>query len=43
VLTLYAAKTAKEVHALDPDPVCFSELEKNISLNPAVAKKIKIN
>ncbi|MGK0421789.1 MAG: FkbM family methyltransferase [Polaribacter sp.] len=41
VLTLYAAKTAKEVHALDPDPVCFSELEKNISLNLDVAKKIK--
>jgi len=41
VLTLYAAKTAKEVHALDPDPVCFSELETNISLNPAVAEKIK--
>ncbi|QHI38122.1 Ribosomal protein L11 methyltransferase [Kordia antarctica] len=41
VLTLYAAKTAKEVHALDPDPVCFSELETNISLNPAIAEKIK--
>ncbi|MFT5251167.1 MAG: FkbM family methyltransferase [Flavobacteriales bacterium] len=41
VLTLYASKTAKEVHALDPDPVCFSELETNISLNPAVAEKIK--
>ncbi|MFK7750515.1 MAG: FkbM family methyltransferase [Kordia sp.] len=41
VLTLYAAKTAKEVHALDPDPVCFSELNKNVELNPAVADKIK--
>lgn len=41
VLTLYAAKTAKEVHALDPDPVCFSELNRNVELNPAVADKIK--
>jgi len=42
VLTLYAAKTAKEVHALDPDPVCFSELNRNVELNPAIADKIKI-
>lgn len=41
VLTLYAAKTAKEVHALDPDPVCFNELNTNVELNPAVAEKIK--
>lgn len=41
VLTLYASKTANEVHALDPDSVCFSELETNISLNPTIAKKIK--
>lgn len=41
VLTLYAAKIAKEVHALDPDPVCFSELNRNVALNPAVAEKIK--
>lgn len=41
VLTLYAAKTAKEVHALDPDPVCFTELNKNVALNPAIADKIK--
>ncbi|WP_430410388.1 FkbM family methyltransferase [Kordia sp.] len=41
VLTLYAAKTAREVHALDPDPVCFSELNRNVALNPAVAEKIK--
>ncbi len=41
VLTLYAAKTAKEVHALDPDPVCFSELNTNVELNPAIAEKIK--
>ncbi|MDN3664288.1 FkbM family methyltransferase [Algibacter miyuki] len=42
VLTLYAAKTANTVHALDPDPVCYSELEKNITLNPEISEKIKI-
>ncbi|WP_052503434.1 FkbM family methyltransferase [Lacinutrix sp. Hel_I_90] len=41
VLTLYAAKTAKEVHALDPDPVCFSELETNVALNLDISGKIK--
>lgn len=41
VLTLYAAQTAKEVHALDPDPVCFSELNTNVALNPTIADKIK--
>ena len=41
VLTLNAAKTAKEVHALDPDPVCFNELNTNVELNPAIADKIK--
>ncbi|MDO6596416.1 FkbM family methyltransferase [Oceanihabitans sp. 2_MG-2023] len=41
VLTLYAAKTAKMVHAIDPDPVCFKELNNNVALNLDVAKKIK--
>jgi len=41
VLTLYAAKIAKQVHALDPDPVCFSELDKNVTLNPTISNKIK--
>ncbi len=41
VLSLYAAKTVKEVHALDPDPVCFRELKANIALNPSIAEKIK--
>ena len=40
VLTLYAAETAKEVHALDPDPVCFKELQTNINLNPRLSAKI---
>ena len=41
VLSLYASKIAKEVHALDPDPICFNELNKNIELNPSVSSKIK--
>lgn len=41
VLTLYAAKIAKEVHALDPDPVCFEELNTNVQLNPSIAEKVK--
>ena len=41
VLSLYAAKTAKMVHALDPDPICFKELNKNVILNPSIAQKIK--
>ncbi|MHA7057575.1 FkbM family methyltransferase [Aquimarina sp. M1] len=41
VLTLYAAKIAKKVHALDPDPVCFSELNMNVALNPVISGKIK--
>lgn len=40
VLTLYLAKTAKKVYALDPDPICFDELNKNIALNPEIASKI---
>lgn len=40
VLSLYAAKTAKKVHAIDPDPVCFRELCSNINLNPDICHKI---
>ncbi|MBQ4821776.1 FkbM family methyltransferase [Aquimarina sp. MMG016] len=41
VISLYAAHIAKEVYSIDPDPICFEELEKNISLNPDLSKKIK--
>lgn len=41
VLTLYAAKIAKHVIALDPDPICFDELNTNVNLNPNIAFKIK--
>lgn len=39
--TLYAAQIAKKVYALDPDPVCFKELNKNVELNPSLVSKIQ--
>ncbi|HMC01204.1 MAG TPA: FkbM family methyltransferase, partial [Flavobacteriaceae bacterium] len=41
VLSLYIAHKALKVYALDPDPVCFKELETNIALNKTLAEKIK--
>lgn len=41
VLSLYIAHKAKQVYALDPDPICFQELTTNITLNPHIVKKIK--
>lgn len=40
VLSLYIAHKAKQVYALDPDPICFEELSTNIELNPELAKNI---
>ncbi|WP_299438764.1 FkbM family methyltransferase [uncultured Aquimarina sp.] len=40
VLSLYTTRKAKKVYALDPDPVCFKELQKNIALNPTMKNKI---
>jgi len=40
VLSLYIANKASTVYALDPDPVCYKELQRNILLNPNLAKKI---
>lgn len=41
VISLYMAHKAKIVYAIDPDPLCFEELQTNIRLNPELAKKIK--
>lgn len=41
VLSLYIANKARKVYAIDPDPVCFQELTRNIKLNACLAKKIK--
>ncbi len=40
VISLYMAHKAKIVYAIDPDTVCFEELQTNLQLNPELAKKI---
>jgi FkbM family methyltransferase len=37
---LYGAQIAKHVYALEPDPVAYQELIKNININPGFASKI---
>lgn len=37
---LYGAHLAKRVYALEPDPIAFKELQKNVSLNPLLKEKI---
>jgi len=39
---LYGAHIAKKVYALEPDPIAFKELEKNVSLNPLLKEKIML-
>lgn len=39
-LTLYAARKGANVVALDPDPLAYEELMKNLALNPGLASKI---
>jgi FkbM family methyltransferase len=40
---LYAANIAKKTYAVEPDPLAFQELEKNVSLNPALQQKISLH
>lgn len=40
---LYGAHLAKKVYAIEPDPVAFKELEKNVSLNPRLKEKIELH
>ncbi len=40
VISLYLANKIKKAYAIDPDPICFKELRKNISLNPTFETKI---
>jgi FkbM family methyltransferase len=40
---LYGAHIAKKVYALEPDPIAFKELKKNISLNPVLQNKIEVH
>jgi FkbM family methyltransferase len=40
-VSLYAAHPASQVYAIEPDPVVFPVLEKNVLLNPGLKSKIK--
>lgn len=40
VTSLYLAHLANTVYAIDPDPVCFEEITKNLTLNPDLNSKI---
>ena len=37
---LYAAQIAKKTYAIEPDPIAFKELAKNVSLNQGLKQKI---
>jgi FkbM family methyltransferase len=40
VISLYLANKVKTIYAIDPDPVCFDELIKNMALNPQIKSAI---
>jgi FkbM family methyltransferase len=40
---LYGACLAKKVYAIEPDPIAFKELQKNVLLNPMLQGKIDIH
>ena len=40
---LYGAQIAKKVYAIEPDPIAFKELEKNVMLNPGLKEKIELH
>ena len=40
---LYGADIAKKVYAIEPDPIAFKVLEKNVSLNPKLKEKIELH
>ena len=40
---LYGANLAKRVYAVEPDPIAFSELKRNVSLNPNLKDKIELH
>ena len=41
--TLYCAHLAKKVYAIEPDPIAFAELKKNVNLNPGLKVKIELH
>jgi FkbM family methyltransferase len=40
---LFGAQLAKKAYAIEPDPVAFKELKKNVSLNPGLERKIELH
>lgn len=40
---LYGAGLSRCVHALEPDPVAFDELDRNVAVNPALQTKIHLH
>ncbi len=42
-LSLYAATKSKQVHAVDPDPICIKMFKKQLQLNPSFLNKIEIH
>jgi FkbM family methyltransferase len=40
---LYGAYLSKKVYAIEPDPIAFMELKKNVSLNPMLKEKIELH
>jgi len=40
---LYGAHLAKKVYAIEPDPIAFAELQKNVALNPLLQQKIEMH
>ncbi|UCF13016.1 MAG: FkbM family methyltransferase [Thermoplasmatales archaeon] len=40
---LYGAPITKKVYAIEPDPIAFKELNKNVSLNPMFEGKIELH
>lgn len=40
ITSLYLAHLSKKTYAIDPDPICFEELLKNVDLNPTLGAKI---
>ncbi len=41
--TLYAARRARWVHAIEPDPVAHAELVANVAANPALRERITLH
>lgn len=40
---LYGCQIARHCHAIEPDPIAFEELQKNVDLNPALRDRITLH